>query len=65
MAPTPSSDLTADRLIERVKLEPHPEGGFYRETYRAAEAIAAEDGLIMSHPRHEAVIRALTQPPRS
>ena len=35
------SDLTADRLIETLELLPHPEGGFYRETYRAAETIAA------------------------
>jgi len=27
--------------IERLRLEPHPEGGFYRETYRAIEAIEA------------------------
>jgi predicted cupin superfamily sugar epimerase len=35
------SDLTADRLIQTLDLQPHPEGGFYRETYRAAETIAA------------------------
>ena len=26
-------------LIERLELSPHPEGGWYRETYRAAENI--------------------------
>jgi predicted cupin superfamily sugar epimerase len=26
--------------IERLRLEPHPEGGYFRETYRATEAIA-------------------------
>jgi predicted cupin superfamily sugar epimerase len=30
--------------IERLDLRPHPEGGYFRETYRAAETIAA-DGL--------------------
>jgi hypothetical protein len=30
--------------IERLDLRPHPEGGYYRETYRAAESVAA-DGL--------------------
>ena len=30
--------------IERLDLRPHPEGGYYRETYRAAETVAA-DGL--------------------
>ena len=28
-----------DDLIKALKLQPHPEGGCYRETYRAAEAI--------------------------
>ena len=26
-------------LIQTLKLQPHPEGGYFRETYRAAEAI--------------------------
>lgn len=26
--------LTADDVIQRLELEPHPEGGHYRETYR-------------------------------
>lgn len=26
--------LTADQIIERLKLEPHPEGGWFRETFR-------------------------------
>ncbi len=26
--------------IERLRLEPHPEGGYFRETYRAAEVVA-------------------------
>jgi predicted cupin superfamily sugar epimerase len=29
----------AARLIERLQLQPHPEGGYYRETYRAAETL--------------------------
>ena len=24
-------------IIERLQLEPHPEGGYFRETYRAAK----------------------------
>jgi uncharacterized protein len=28
--------------IERLDLRPHPEGGYFRETYRAAESVAAE-----------------------
>lgn len=33
----PSDDI--DRLVTALRLMPHPEGGFYRETYRSAEAI--------------------------
>ena len=33
--------MTADRLIAMLDLEPHPEGGFFRETYHASETIAA------------------------
>lgn len=32
---------SADEWIRHLGLEPHPEGGFYRETYRAAGKIAA------------------------
>jgi len=35
------NDLTAGLLIETLRLRPHPEGGFYRESYRAPESIAA------------------------
>jgi predicted cupin superfamily sugar epimerase len=30
----------ADYWIDRLALRPHPEGGYFRETYRAAESIA-------------------------
>jgi predicted cupin superfamily sugar epimerase len=33
--------ITASDLIERLNLKPHPEGGFYTETYRADELIHA------------------------
>lgn len=29
----------ADGLVRRLGLQPHPEGGYYRETYRAAETV--------------------------
>ena len=29
-------------LIEKLQLQPHPEGGFYKETYRANEHISAD-----------------------
>ncbi|MCF7803980.1 MAG: cupin domain-containing protein [Candidatus Marinimicrobia bacterium] len=35
---------TAEDWIEHLDLEPHPEGGFYKEVYRAEETIS-EDAL--------------------
>ncbi len=32
--------MTVDYLVSQLELEPHPEGGFYKETYRAAGIIA-------------------------
>ena len=31
-------------LIETLRLQPHPEGGHYREIYRAAEKVQPDDG---------------------
>ena len=33
---------TAQNWIDRLDLQPHPEGGWYRETYRSAESSAAD-----------------------
>ena len=33
--------MNADDYIEDLALAPHPEGGFYRETYRSDETVAA------------------------
>jgi len=32
----------AMRWIERLGLQPHPEGGYFRETYRVGESIARD-----------------------
>ena len=32
--------MDAREVIDRLRLEPHPEGGWYRETWRAAETSA-------------------------
>lgn len=32
----------AQYWIDRLGLQPHPEGGFFKETYRAGESLAAE-----------------------
>jgi predicted cupin superfamily sugar epimerase len=31
-----------DDLIERLELEPHPEGGYFRETWRASRELSGE-----------------------
>jgi hypothetical protein len=36
-----SGELTAEEVVEILGLQPHPEGGFYRETFRAP----APDGV--------------------
>jgi len=33
------TDTTVAALVKRLNLQPHPEGGYFRETYRAAETI--------------------------
>ena len=33
----------AEALIRRLRLEPHPEGGFYREVFRSALRVRPED----------------------
>lgn len=37
-------DSRATFLIERLALAPHPEGGFYREHFRAPETVDPRDG---------------------
>jgi predicted cupin superfamily sugar epimerase len=37
-------DPRAQQLIERLGLEEHPEGGFFREHFRAAARVVPEDG---------------------
>jgi uncharacterized protein len=31
--------LTVEQIIEKLGLKPHPEGGFYRETYRCGDTV--------------------------
>lgn len=33
--------MTSDYLVEQLQLLPHPEGGYYRETYRCEEEMCA------------------------
>jgi predicted cupin superfamily sugar epimerase len=34
----------AAELIDRLELEPHPEGGYYREIFRSADLVSPADG---------------------
>ncbi len=36
--------MDAEDIVRRLGLIPHPEGGYYRETYRAAETVRRGDG---------------------
>lgn len=36
--------MKARQLIEKLELLPHPEGGWYRETYRSAETMTNKNG---------------------
>jgi predicted cupin superfamily sugar epimerase len=50
----PASD-EARRLIETLGLAPHPEGGFYRETFRAPLAVVAPAGSVASRAASTAI----------
>lgn len=39
---------SARRLIRQLDLQPHPEGGFYRETYRCSERVMRAEGIERS-----------------
>lgn len=42
--------MSAQEWIDHLSLLPHPEGGFYRETYRAAYQVALLDDAAPSAP---------------
>ena len=37
-------DAAARALVRKLGLQPHPEGGFFREIHRSAETVAARQG---------------------
>lgn len=39
-----SSCHSAEAVIERLRLQPHPEGGWYREVHRSAMEVGRRDG---------------------
>ncbi|BDE05282.1 hypothetical protein WPS_05580 [Vulcanimicrobium alpinum] len=38
----------AHRLIDEFRLQPHPEGGWYRETYRSPDRVTTARGTVRS-----------------
>lgn len=42
--PSHSRARRAQQLIAQLRLQPHPEGGWYREVFRSAEQVAPQDG---------------------
>jgi predicted cupin superfamily sugar epimerase len=41
-----TNKMTAEQIIDKLRLEKHPEGGFYKETYRAEKVISLDDGRV-------------------
>jgi predicted cupin superfamily sugar epimerase len=41
--PTPTSTPRARQLIEQLQLQPHPEGGWYREVFRSQTQVIPQD----------------------
>lgn len=42
--PAPTSTPRARQLIEQLQLQPHPEGGWYREVFRSEGRVTPQDG---------------------
>ncbi|HEX3635533.1 MAG TPA: cupin domain-containing protein [Paraburkholderia sp.] len=54
--PNVSASHTAkDELIHRFDLKPHPEGGFFSETYRSAEPVRRDDGSMQTRSASTAI----------
>jgi len=34
--------MTVEAIVQQLNMQPHPEGGFYKETYRSALAVAGQ-----------------------
>jgi len=40
--------MDAQKTIQELRLEPHPEGGFYREPFRSPQRVPLADGRVRS-----------------
>ncbi len=55
MPNTLSSPAAKDALIRRFDLKPHPEGGFFSETYRSAASVRRDDGSTQTRSASTAI----------
>lgn len=44
----PEAGMDAERIIEALRLAPHPEGGYFRETFRSTQRVTLSDGRVRS-----------------
>jgi predicted cupin superfamily sugar epimerase len=51
----------AQRWIETLQLAQHPQGGYYRETYRSERKFGERATLTRQFPRHQPLIARLTR----
>jgi len=45
MIKTPATEMQARTVIEKLNLEPHPEGGWYREIHRSSDRVQTARGV--------------------
>ena len=55
MPNTSTSHAAKDELIRRFDLKPHPEGGFFSETYRSVESVRRDDGSTQTRSASTAI----------
>ncbi|RDK04732.1 cupin domain-containing protein [Paraburkholderia lacunae] len=51
----PDWHAAQDELIRRFDLKPHPEGGFFSETYRSAVRVSRQDGSVETRSASTAI----------
>ncbi|MFM0038541.1 cupin domain-containing protein [Paraburkholderia strydomiana] len=51
----PDSHASRDELIRRFDLKPHPEGGFFNETYRSAQRVIRDGGSTQNRSASTAI----------
>lgn len=49
-------DMTKEHIIQQYSLQPHPEGGWYAEVYRANEKVSRDPDRALPHRRSAATM---------